>query len=285
MSDLLDVTKEDGRTPVASAVRTAVERVNVRPITMAAGSNLQHEGDYLQAFYLVESGWLYSYRMLSDGRRQIVLLHQPGDIVGLGDAGRECVTLSVRSLRDCILQPLPRSGVFGQGFMTPAVASYLLRKSAEMQSFIAQTLVAVGRMDARHRIIWLLLTLHDRQNVVDAEGNEDLIEMPLNQSEIGDLLGLSNVSICKTLCQLSEEGFIERRGRCVALRRLATMRAMVDHVRLDVLSLHPKPAKETGSVLVAPGSRHAVLTGGAANAASQLKMAHLENVARLRRKK
>ena len=65
-------------------------------------------------------------------------------------------------------------------------------------------------------------------------GDDPVIEMPLTQVEIGDLIGLTNVSVSKTLCQLSEEGLIERRGRVIVLRGVDQSQEMVGYSGMEV---------------------------------------------------
>ncbi len=239
MSRLAEVSPREMRTAATAAVRSALDKCNIQPIRVPPGRDIKHEGDRATTLYLVESGWLYSYCLLADGRRQIVLLHQPGDVIGLADLSGERSICSLRSLQHCVIHPVPTSALSAPSFLTSGVATFLLRKAAEAQAIFARTLVAVGRMDARNRVVWLMLMLHDRRDVdvgISERGEiatDTLIDMPLNQTEIGDLLGLSNVSVSKTLCQLSEEGYIERQGSTIVLRRLADMKRMVDYADLD----------------------------------------------------
>lgn len=61
--------------------------------------------------YLIRSGWAYSYAVLADGQRQILFLHQAGDIAGLADFGTESVSCSMRSLGDCVILPIPFTAI------------------------------------------------------------------------------------------------------------------------------------------------------------------------------
>lgn len=242
MSCLPDIEKNDMTSSVATAVRSALQRCNALPLSIAANADIQHEGDRPEFVYLVKSGWLYSYGVLADGQRQILYLHKPGDMAGFVDLGSKRAICSLRSLRDCVVHPIPMSSFTSPSFLTPAIATFFLHKSAEMQSILMRTLMAVGRMGARERIVWLLLMLHDRLNGALAQ---DAIELPLNQSELGDLIGLTNVSISKNLCQLSTEGFIERKGSMILLRRHADMQRKIGYEPMglppDILFQEKRP--------------------------------------------
>lgn len=226
MSCFLHTEQENQPTPVATAVRSALKHCNATPRTYPEDADILHQGDRPKFVYLVSTGWLYSYAVLADGQRQILYLHTAGDMAGFVDLGSERAICSLRCLRDCVLHPIPISAFTSPSFLTPAIATFFLHKSAEMQSILLRTLTAIGRMGARQRLIWLLLMLHDR---LHAEFLHDEIELPLNQSELGDLIGLTNVSISKNLCQLSVEGLIERKGSKVLLRRRAAMERLIDY--------------------------------------------------------
>ena len=81
---------------------------------------------------------------------------------------------------------------------------------------------------------------NDRRD--SAQGDE--MRLPFNQSELGDLIGLTNVSVSKYMTQLSTEGFIERKGQRIVLRRRAELQRMIGYEPLgfpsDIL-LHDTP--------------------------------------------
>lgn len=211
---------------VATAVRAALGRVSAHPVRFEKDVDIQHEGDRPDFVYLVKSGWVYSYGVLADGQRQLLFLHKAGDMAGFAGLGGTHAICSLRSLRECVLYPIPVSAFTSPSFLTPASATFLLHKSAQMQAILIRSLMAVGRMGARDRVVWLLLMLHDR---LDGPPGQDEIEVPLNQSELGDLIGLTNVSVSKIMCQLSTEGFIERKGSRILLRRRADMQRMIGY--------------------------------------------------------
>ena len=222
--------KKDLMPPMATELREALHRLKAQPVSFEADVDIQHEGDRPDCVYVVKSGWLYSYSILGDGQRQIMYLHKAGDIagfVGLSGARAHC---SLRSLGDCVVHPIPIAAFDAPSFLTPDISRFFLLKSAEMQAVLMRSLVAVGRLGARERIVWLLLMLHDRMGLTPAR---DTIELPLNQSELGDLIGLTNVSVSKNLCQLSTEGFIERKGSKIVLRRYRDLQRMIGYEPLE----------------------------------------------------
>ena len=51
--------------------------------TFPAGHDLVHQGETNQSVYILAKGWICSYKLLSDGTREIVNFQVPGDILGL----------------------------------------------------------------------------------------------------------------------------------------------------------------------------------------------------------
>ncbi|MEH6392129.1 MAG: Crp/Fnr family transcriptional regulator [Sulfitobacter sp.] len=237
MSSLFAGNNIDTPLSVAAAVRSTLLRCSLPPVAFDRGVDIQHEGDRADFLYLVKSGFLYSYGVLPDGQRQIIFLYKEGDMVGFTDLGSARTLGALRSLSDCVLQPIPMSAFLSPSFLTPAIATYFLHKAAEMQSVLVRSLVAMGRMTARERVICLLLMLNDR---FGSTTDKDEVQIPLNQSELGDLIGLTNVSISKNLSQLSAEGLIERKGNRIVLRRRVDMQRMIGyepiHFPPDVLT-------------------------------------------------
>tara|TARA_R110000796_G_scaffold32108_5_gene84372 strand:- start:1991 stop:2824 length:834 start_codon:yes stop_codon:yes gene_type:complete len=226
MSSLPAGNNNDTPLSVAAAVQSTLLRYSLPPVTFDRGVDIQHEGDRADFLYLVKSGFLYSYGVLPDGQRQIIFLYKEGDMVGFTDLGSARSMGSLRSLSECVLQPIPISAFLSPSFLTPAIATFFLHKAAEMQSVLIRSIVAMGRMAARERVICLLLMLNDR---FGSTTEKDEVHIPLTQSELGDLIGLTNVSISKILSQLSTDGFIERKGNRIVLRRRLEMQRMIGY--------------------------------------------------------
>ena len=95
------------------------------------------------------------------------------------------------------------------------------------QVILIDTLKATGRMSARERVAYFLLDMLARLRVLRGAGLST-IDMPLSQTEIGDVVGLTNVYVSKTLGRLEEAGRIRREGSTVAIVEEDELAAMVD---------------------------------------------------------
>lgn len=177
--------------------------------------------------YVVKSGWLYSYIDLADGRRQIVKIHHPGDIVGLPDLAFEGPTSNLRACEPAVLCPFPKQGLNAILTSAPQLSALLFTLSVRDNVVLVDNMTALGRMSARERIAWFLLDLISRLRITNRNVT-DALRLPLTQTEIGDMLGLTNVYVSKSFSSLERDGVLERTVDGVRLLREQDLADMVD---------------------------------------------------------
>src|SRR5712691_11251602 len=73
-----------------------------------AGTSLLLQGNNSAHLYTVLSGWAFRYKMLPDGRRQILNYVLPADLVGLQASAFNEMQHSVEALTDMLLCVFPR---------------------------------------------------------------------------------------------------------------------------------------------------------------------------------
>jgi CRP-like cAMP-binding protein len=71
---------------------------------------VRRTGDKVEYLYVVKQGWLYSFSILDDGRRQVLKIHYPGDIVDLSDLPLERATHDVKCVTPACLCRSRRMG-------------------------------------------------------------------------------------------------------------------------------------------------------------------------------
>jgi CRP/FNR family nitrogen fixation transcriptional regulator len=171
-------------------------------LTLRKGKELFAEGDEAECFYKVVSGAIRSYKLLSDGRRQIDAFHLPGDIFGLeaGEAHRfsaEAVgNVTVIAYRRSRLQALmAEDGAFRDQVMTA-----MLRSLERAQDHM----LLLGRKTAQEKMASFLLDMAERLS-----DDREHFELPMQRSDIADHLGLTIETVSRTLTQFARSGLIE----------------------------------------------------------------------------
>ena len=193
----------------------------------AKNDEVYQEGDQNIHLYVVKKGWLYSYADLKDGRRQIVEIHHPGDIVGFPDIAFTERTTVLRAAEDVRLCPFPKKDLDEVFKRAPQLAALLFALAVRNQVIMIDFLRAIGRMSARERIAYLLLDLQARLRITNTTMTTTF-RLPLNQTEISDVLGLTNVYVSRTLSLMERAGLIERIDRSIRIADEQGLRDMAD---------------------------------------------------------
>lgn len=170
-----------------------------------AGARLSDAGNPAGRFFTLISGWAYAVRTLPDGQRQVLDIFLPGQIIGLREINFEDNLSEFRALTEVEACPFPKKRLTDIFQQTPRLAELFFMTLAREQSLLIERVVNMGRRDAAERLAHFIIEIHLRLNPPD---NRFLL--PMNQSMIGDTLGLSSVHVSRTLKYLSDAGFIDK---------------------------------------------------------------------------
>lgn len=204
-----------------------IEGLQINLTDIPAGKDFVVEGDDFPATFILRQGWAVRYRMLLDGRRQILSFLLPGDVIGLHVNFRRRATYSVAAHTDCqlaLVEPI-RMLEIQQKF--PILASALSWVTVREYAILAEHAVRLGRRSAYERTIHLLLELFNRLAVI-GETIGTRYTLPVNQTDLSDALGLSLVHVNRTLRRLHQEGAIEISNSQVMLHDLDRLTAIAD---------------------------------------------------------
>ena len=171
--------------------------------------------DYL---YKVVSGSVRTYRILSDGRRQVGGFYLPGDIFGLEFAEEH--TLSAEVVSDAKVLVVKRSALTTLAGRDPSVAQQLFALTGrELHRVQDRTLLLIK--NARERVASFLLEMAERAS------ENNTIELPMSRQDIADYLGLTIETVSRTLTSLEAASAIEvsPSSRRIVLRNRAALAA------------------------------------------------------------
>lgn len=160
--------------------------------------------------WVIKSGWGVSSIPHVDGRRQVVRVHLPGDVVGLPEIALKSAATTFETVTRCCLCPFPKRRLDGVFSNHPRLAALMFTIALREQVILIDTQKALGRMDARERLAHFLLDILARLRITMGP-ETDRMRMPMNQSDIGDHMGLTNVTVSKTLMRMELDGLIGRR--------------------------------------------------------------------------
>ena len=187
-----------------------------RTLEYARGAKVHDQGEVLDSLYIVRDGWLRLDNELLDGRRHIVRTFQRGDVIGLHDLAESRSLTALVACTDAVICPFPRRILAELAIAAPRIVSLLLALSARDQAVLSDLLRITGRLSARERVAYLLLVYLHRARASDAS-LVDTFPLGLDQSQTGDMIGLTNVSVSKAFVSLESEGLITRHRQFVTL--------------------------------------------------------------------
>jgi CRP-like cAMP-binding protein len=187
--------------------------------TMAYPRNSEIFGDNEAADYLykVVSGSVRTYKILSDGRRQIGGFYLPGDIFGLEFTDEH--TLSAEAIADTKVLVVKRSAINALAGRDASVARQLFTLTGRELHRVQDRILLLIK-SAQERVASFLLEMSERVSGANA------IELPMSRQDIADYLGLTIETVSRTLTSLEDVAAIEvpTSRRIVLRNRLALSR-------------------------------------------------------------
>jgi CRP-like cAMP-binding protein len=199
LSNFAELTEDDQR---------LLARLEEDTRSYPANHTVFRGGEGVDNLYVVKRGWLFSSSALEDGRRQVMMIHNPGDIIGLPHLPFRRSLHDLSTSTPVELCPFPKDSLDTILSRSPRLTALLFAFSMVEQAVLFDRLQAIGRMRARERVCHLLLSLRSRLRLTNDV--EKGFSMPLNQTVIGDALGLTNVSVSRVMTGLEQEGVLTR---------------------------------------------------------------------------
>ena len=207
--------------PASHALDGAAEReplaqsMHLMGAVMSYPRNAEIFGENEPAEYLVIAGSVRTYKILSDGRRQIGGFYLPGDIFGFQFAEEH--SFSAEAITDAKVLVIKRSALTALAGCDAAVARQLFAlTSRELRRMQDRVLLLIK--SAQERVASFLLEMADRA----AAGN--VVELPMSRQDIADYLGLTIETVSRTLTGLESTAAIEAKcSRRIVLRNRSAL--------------------------------------------------------------
>src|SRR5215831_976422 len=173
-------------------------------------------GRHYGTFYLNHDGWLFRYKILHNGDRQIVDFILPGQIFGLQACFFKASLYSIAAVTAASVSALPLDVIDDVFEQNARLAKALFWSAVCEAAIVGEHLIDTARRSAYERVSHLLLELFVR---LKSTGQTDgmSFSLPLTQELIGDALGLTTVHVNRTLRSLREDRLIDMSNRCVTI--------------------------------------------------------------------
>jgi CRP/FNR family transcriptional regulator, anaerobic regulatory protein len=187
---------------------------------------LRAEGEPASGFHLLLRGWTASSITMANGKRHLLKVHMPGDMLGMPGLAVTRSPDTIVALSSAVVTAIPREGIGRLFEVAPRIAALLFLISQEERIMLMDRLAMMAAASAIERLAGVILQLHDRA-VRNNPGLGTTFSHPLTQEDLADLAGMTPIYANKTVQRLREEGLIiwERGSATIlnpeALRELA----------------------------------------------------------------
>jgi CRP/FNR family nitrogen fixation transcriptional regulator len=169
-------------------------------MTFARNAEIFGENEPADYLYKVVSGAVRTYKILSDGRRQVGGFYLPGDIFGLEFADEHA--LAAEAITHVKVLVIKRSALTTLAERDAGIARGLYALAAhELRR--AQGRIMLLVKSAQERVAGFLLEMADRAAA------ENAIELPMSRQDIADYLGLTIETVSRTLTSLETAATID----------------------------------------------------------------------------
>lgn len=179
--------------------------------TYSARDTIRSEGDVATGIYVHIDGWIASSVLLRTGGRLIQKIHLPGDMLGTPSMVTTRAADTLTAITDVRVASVSFKTLSALFRRFPRLAALFTFSVQVERLALMDALAVLGRGSAKERLARLLLDFHDRLLPLGAV-TDDAFNLPLTQTVIGDLVGLTSVHVNRELRELSERGLIARRG-------------------------------------------------------------------------
>jgi CRP-like cAMP-binding protein len=202
----------------------------------SAREDVISQGDRTGGVKLLLEGFACRYKVLEDGRRQIVAYFVPGDLCDLRVFILKRMDHSIGAVVASKVATISPENVLKLTHNYPTLTRALWWSTLVEEAITREWIVNVGQRNALERMAHLFCELLYRFRAVDLNhGNS--CTLPLTQVELAETLGLSSVHVNRTLQELRRQKLITLNGGTLTIENLDALEELSffnpDYLHLD----------------------------------------------------
>lgn len=169
--------------------------------TFPARATLFGQGQPAHSVYNITSGVVRLYKVLPDGRRQIVGFALPGDFLGL--AMRDAFGFSADAIDAVTACGFSRSAYSALIDAKPHLLRRLHQFATHELTLAQEQMMLLGRRTAEEKVICFLLTMQERWAKIGRPSVT--VPLPMSRQDIADFLGLTIETVSRTFTKLARD--------------------------------------------------------------------------------
>ena len=224
-----NISTDPGKKPRLLGELGKLSHRKVSSADYSTGTEIFGAEEPAEFIYQVIEGAVRSYKLPSDGRRQIGGFHLPGEIFGLenGDLHRftaeAIVDTTVRFMKSESLERVAKTD--------PAIVRSILTMTTDNLQHAENHLLLLGRKTSLERVAAFLVEMDRRL------APAGVIALPMNRRDIADYLGLTLETVSRALSAIKKKGFLKFLGqthREIAVLNPAGLAELAECAEFDI---------------------------------------------------
>ena len=169
-------------------------------VSVAAGKTIFSEGELADNVFGLSRGFVRLYKLLPDGRRQILGFALPGDFLGMPINDRH--RLSADTIGEVTLSRFSRIKLVNFVLSSPNVLRLLMEFAARQLEMAQDQIALIGRRSAEEKVSIFLANWRSRLTWNTA--SSEALPLPMPRQDIADFLGLTLETISRTFTKLEQ---------------------------------------------------------------------------------
>jgi CRP-like cAMP-binding protein len=207
-----------------------------RDLSFRKREELVVHGSEFRNLCFVKEGYAIRYRLLRSGKRQILKLILPGDVIGFPVSFFDRSSYAVVAVSELTYAACPFDSYVRLCYEQPQFGLVLSWLAAQEAATYAEHIVNLGRRTPVERLAHLLLEIHARLLEVGL-ADETRFDLPFSQEVMADALGLSVPHLNRVIQQLRAEQLITSNSRVVDLTDLTGLRRLAQYEPMALASI------------------------------------------------
>jgi CRP/FNR family transcriptional regulator len=193
-----------------------------RHVHFASCQTVFAQEELTTSFYNLLEGVMRLYKLLPDGRRQIVGFALPGDFLGMTASARH--SFSADAIGPVAICRFSKASfarfIEDKPHLLRRINELAVRELSQAQDHM----VLLGRRSAEEKVATFLLGWRDRLGQFSSP--EKTVPLPMSRQDIADFLGLTIETVSRTFTKLERDGVIDIMPGSVCLKDPARAEAL-----------------------------------------------------------
>jgi CRP/FNR family transcriptional regulator, anaerobic regulatory protein len=174
------------------------------PIYFRSGRTIFSESELAESIFGLSQGVVRLYKLLPDGRRQVLAFALPGDFLGMPLADRH--NFSADAIGEVALCRFSRGELKKLIQASPGIMRLMIDFATRELDMAQDQLLLLGNGSAEEKVAIFLVSWRNR--LARLSVFSETVPLPMRRQDIADFLGLKLETVSRTLAKLEQKNVI-----------------------------------------------------------------------------